>query len=58
MTDVSDTTLPQVLEVVDRGLAELQGRELVSAAQVADMLLDLRLLLMELEPAEPALTTS
>ena len=51
MTDVADTTLSQVLDMVDTGLADLQGRELVSASQVADMLLDLRLLLMELEPA-------
>lgn len=55
MTEVADTTLTQVLDLVDSGLSELQSRELVSASQVADMLLDLRLLLMELETGEPAL---
>lgn len=53
MTDVADTTLTQVLDMVDTGLSDLQGRELVSASQVADMLLDLRLLLMQLEDTEP-----
>jgi len=53
MTDVADTTLTEVLDIVDTGLSDLQGRELVSASQVADMLLDLRLLLMQLDPAEP-----
>lgn len=55
MTEVADTTLTQVIELVDRGLSELQSRELVSATEVADMLLDLRLLLMELETSEPLL---
>ncbi len=55
MTQIVDTTLTQALELVDSGLTDLQSRELVSASEVADMLLDLRLLLMQLEPAEPAL---
>ncbi len=55
MTQIVDTTLNQALELVDSGLTDLQSRELVSASEVADMLLDLRLLLMQLEPAAPAL---
>lgn len=62
MTDTAETTLNQALELVDRGLSELQSREIVSAGQVADMLLDLRLLLLDLDegqadPVEAALAT-
>lgn len=62
MTETVETTLTQALDLVDGGLSDLQSRELVSASQVADMLLDLRLLLLELDdgsvaPVEAALTT-
>lgn len=62
MTDTAETTLSQALELVDRGLSELQSREIVSASQVADMLLDLRLLLLDLDegqadPVEAAFAT-
>ncbi len=63
MTETAETTLTQALELVDRGLSDLQSRELVSASQVADMLLDLRLLLLDLddtgsaEPIEAALSS-
>ena len=62
MTDTAETTLNQALELVDRGLSELQSREIVSAGQVADMLRDLRLLLLDLDegqadPVEAALAT-
>jgi hypothetical protein len=62
MTETAETTLSQALDLVDSGLSDLQSREIVSASQVADMLLDLRLLLMDLdggplgEPVEAALT--
>ncbi len=57
MTNTPESTLAEALGLVDTGLAELQSREIVSAGQVADMLLDLRLLLMQLEAdVEPALT--
>ncbi len=49
MTDTAETTLNQALDLVDRGLSELQSREIVAASQVADMLLDLRLLLLALD---------
>ena len=57
MTETADRALSQALDLVDNGLSDLQSRELVSASQVADMLLDLRLLLLELDPSdsEPAL---
>jgi len=49
MTETPETTLTEALGLVDTGLAELHSREIISASQVADMLLDLRLLLMQLE---------
>ena len=56
MTDTAETTLAEALQLVDTGLSELQSRSIVSASEVADLLLDLRLLLMQLsESAEPAL---
>jgi len=36
----------EALAVIDRGLSVMQHRELVSTSEVADLLLDLRLLLM------------
>lgn len=38
--------ITEALAVIDRGLGEMQHRELVSTSEVADLLLDLRLLLM------------
>lgn len=62
MTETAETPLRQALDLVDSGLSELQSREIVSASQVADMLLDLRLLLLDVdggsfdETVEAALT--
>ncbi len=39
-------------QVVDDALARFRGRELVSSAEVVDVLLDLRLLLLEAETLE------
>ena len=45
----------EALAVIDRGLGVMQHRELVSTSEVADLLLDLRLLLMAAgEAVEPA----
>lgn len=51
MTDTKerDELLSEVLALVDRGLYEMQHRELVSTDEVADLLLDLRLLLTAME---------
>jgi hypothetical protein len=35
----------EAVALIDRGLADLQNRELVSSAEVADLLLDVRMLL-------------
>jgi len=49
--------IQEALAVIDRGLGDVKHRELVSTNEVADLLLDLRLLLMtaaEPVPAVPA----
>ena len=50
-TDV--VSVADAVELIDSNLKHLQGRELVSAAEVADLLLDLRMLLAaaQVEPA-------
>ncbi|MGB0615796.1 MAG: hypothetical protein ACPGQJ_08070 [Acidimicrobiales bacterium] len=50
-TDV--VSVADAVELIDSNLKDLQGRELVSAAEVADLLLDLRMLLAaaQIEPA-------
>ena len=50
-TDV--VSVANAVELIDSNLKDLQGRELVSAAEVADLLLDLRMLLAaaQVEPA-------
>lgn len=46
MTETTEaSSLAEALHMIDRNLGELQGRELVSASEVADLLLDLRMLL-------------
>lgn len=41
----------EALTLVDEGLSRLQSRELISANEVADLLLDVRTLLTATEPA-------
>lgn len=41
--------LDEVLGMIDGGLSDLQSRELVAASEVADLLLDVRLLLMQVD---------
>ena len=50
-TDV--VSVADAVELIDSNLKYLQGRELVSATEVADLLLDLRMLLAaaQVEPA-------
>ena len=46
--------LKEAIQLVDEGLSVLQVRSMVPAAEVTDMLLDIRLLLLSVEtPAEP-----
>ncbi len=54
MTETTDVvSLDDALSMIDQNLRDLQGRELVSASEVADLLLDLRMLLL-LAPADAA----
>jgi hypothetical protein len=46
MTEMLDVNLEEALARIDEGLVVLSARELMSASEVSDMLLDLRLLLM------------
>ena len=43
-TDAVDT-IAEVLAIIDRGLGDMQHRELVSTDEVSDLLLDVRVLL-------------
>jgi len=45
MIDTHDTVITEALAVIDKALAEMLRRELVSAVEVGDLLLDLRGLL-------------
>lgn len=42
---VAVDTIAEALALIDRGLGEMQHRELVSTDEVSDLLLDVRLLL-------------
>jgi hypothetical protein len=55
MTDTSELdVISEALAIIDRGLGEMQHRELVSTDEVADLLLDVRTLLCA--PREPVAT--
>ncbi len=57
MTDTIEASrVHEALALIDRGLADLQRRELVSSAEVADLLLDLRGLLIRSVPGGPVTT--
>jgi hypothetical protein len=44
--------IAEALSVIDRALAEIINRELVSSGEVADVLLDVRTLLTTQQPSE------
>jgi hypothetical protein len=45
MIDTQESVITEALAVIDKALAEMLRRELVSAVEVGDLLLDLRSLL-------------
>ena len=46
MTEALDTaTIDEIKAIIDRGLGTTKSRELIASSEVADLLLDLRLLL-------------
>jgi hypothetical protein len=56
MTDTVNR-MDEALSIIDTGLSHLQSREIIAASEVADLLLDLRLLLMQVEaPTTPVLS--
>jgi hypothetical protein len=59
---VAPETIAEALALIDRGLGDMQHRELVSTDEVADLLLDVRVLLAtpvaDREQLDSALTTN
>lgn len=53
MTEMLDVNVEEALARIDEGLVTLAARELLSASEVSDMLLDLRLLLVTADPESP-----
>jgi hypothetical protein len=45
MTDTNDAVITEALSVIDKALAQMMRRELVSSGEVTDVLLDVRTLL-------------
>lgn len=59
MTDTVElTSISEALAVVDRGLGTMNTRELVTTAEVSDLLLDLRSILVGARPVEPVVPTA
>jgi hypothetical protein len=54
MTDTTEREelIIEALALIDRGISEMQHRELVSTDEVADLLLDVRLLLTSQQVSE------
>ena len=52
MTDTNDAVITEALSVIDKALAQMLRRELVSSGEVTDVLLDVRTLLTLPVPAE------
>ena len=57
MTDTKDR-INEAFEMIDLELSRLQSREVVSAVEASDLLLDLRLLLMQIESVEDHVSIS
>ena len=45
MTDTNEAVITEALSVIDKALAQMLSRELVSSGEVTDVLLDVRTLL-------------
>ncbi len=50
--------IEQALGLIDRHLGNVQDREILSASEVSDLLLDIRLLLMQFATIEEPATAS
>ena len=59
MTEILDTTkIDEIRAIIDRGLGTTQSRELIAASEGADLLLDLRLLLVTTDADLEAVPTN
>jgi hypothetical protein len=54
MTETNDAVINEALSVIDKALAQMMRRELVSSGEITDVLLDVRTLLTM--PAHAAAT--
>ncbi len=57
MTDTNER-INEAFNMIDSELSRLQSREVVSAVEASDLLLDLRLLIMQIEPVEDPVSIS
>ena len=57
MTDTNER-INEAFNMIDTELSRLQSREGVSAVEASDLLLDLRLLIMQIEPVEDPVSIS
>ena len=55
--EMSDS-ISQALSLIDDQLERVQSREIISSTEVSDLLLDIRLELMRLEPIEEPATSA
>ena len=46
MTEIRDINIDEAVALIDNGLGLMTSRELMSAAEMSDLLLDVRMLLM------------
>jgi len=56
MTETNDAVINEALSVIDKALAQMMRRELVSSGEITDVLLDVRTLLTM--PAHAAATAT
>jgi hypothetical protein len=54
MTETNDAVITEALNVIDKALAQMMQRELVSSGEITDVLLDVRTLLTMPAAKEPA----
>ena len=57
MTDTNER-INEAFRMIDTELTRLQSREVVSAIEASDLLLDLRLLIMQIETVEDPVSIS
>lgn len=51
---MNENTIKQITEIVDKTINTMSGRELVASSEIIDILLDIRLLLLDTNEKETA----